>query len=480
MRTILIFFFFLLSCGVYGQPAAVTLYGDSAAGWAGMRFPLLGRSDMITGMQDTLGILEVQEDGTFSLTVTVPETMEADLYPGIYKLYLYVQPGHTYHLHLPPRQDKSIPDLLNPYFRPQVYPWIPRGAGRDELNVQILRFEELYTPWFYRHATLVATEQKDTTLPAFMQAVRDTFATAEDTFFLDWMEARLAMLETMDLPVREQVLEKYRGFGERLCLYNPAWMELFNQVFRNYFNYLTRHRHEKTLRAVVEHGRGDSLRLLIREDLQVGYRDFIDLAGLKGIYDAWYNKTFPQEKLLLLLQDFSDGIAAPPLRRIAGNILRRFNHLRPGTAAPPFALRDLRGREVRLQDFRGKYLYLNFSSRLSYSSLRQFPLLGELLEKYGDQLAVVTVAVEDRPEMLKAFVRDKGYRWPFLVCGAGCNVAERYGVRGYPVYYLIDPAGKILLAPAPAPTENFGERFGDILEKAGLRKAADPPPAKHQ
>ncbi len=480
MRTILILFFLTLFPGVYGQPGEVTLRGDSAAGWAGMRFPLLGRSDMITGMEDTLGILEVQADGTFSLTVTVPETMEADLYPGVYKLYLYVVPGHTYHLHLPPREDKSIRDRLNPYFRPQVYPWIPRGADRDELNVQILRFEELYTPWFYHHATLVATEQKDTTLPAFVEAVHDTFATAEDPFFRDWMEARLAMLATMDLPVREQVLEKYRGFGERLCLYNPAWMELFNQVFQNYFNYLTRHRHGETLNGVVRGGRGDSLRLLIREDLEVEYRDFIDLVGLKGIYDAWYNKTFKEEKLLVLLQHFSADIAAPQLRKIAGNMLCRFNHLRPGTAAPSFVLHDLGGRAYRLADFKGKYLYLNFSSRLSYSSLRQFPLLGELLGKYGDQLAVVTVAVEDKPEMLKAFVRDKGYRWPFLVCGAGCKVAERYGVRGYPTYYLIDPEGKILLAPAPAPTENFGERFGDILVGAGLRKAADPPPAKHQ
>ncbi len=480
MRKIFFLLFFFLPLFLYGDPASVTLTGDSAQAWAGMRFPVLGRSDMITNLRDTLGMLEVKEDGTFRVTFPVPDTMEVDLYPGVYKLYLYVIPGKTYRLRMPPRKDKTISDVLNPYFRPEVYPWLPEEVDTGELNYLILRFEELYNPRFYRHATLVALQTKDTTLQDFIQAVRDTFATVRDPFFADWMAARLAMLETMNLPVREQVLVKYRDFGKRVLLYNPAYMELFNQVFRNYFNYLTRHRHVKALESVVDRGKGDSLRLLIREDLQVSYPDFTDLAGLKGIYDAWYNKTFSEDKLLALLRSFSRGIEAPAVRKIAGNVLRRFNTLRCGTPAPSFVLEGVDGKKYRPENFRGKYLYLNFSSRVSYSSLRQFPLLSDLLKKYGDHLAVVTVAVEDKPALLKAFVRGKGYTWPFLVCGTDCAVAARYEVRGFPTYYLIDPEGKILLAPAPAPTENFGKIFQDILKKAGLRKEEASPPAEHQ
>ena len=480
MRKIFLLLFLLFPLFLYGDPAPVTLTGDSAQAWAGMRFPVLGRSDMITHLQDTLGVLEVKEDGTFRVTFPVPDTMEVDLYPGAYKLYLYVIPGKTYRLRLPPRKDKTISDMLNPYFRPEVYPWLPKTDSAGELNYLILRFEELYNPRFYRHATLVALQSNDTTLQDFIQDVRDTFATVRDPFFADWMAARLAMLETMNLPVREQVLEKYRDFGERVRLYNPAYMELFNQVFRNYFNYLTRHRHVKTLEAVVEGGNGDSLRMLIQGDLLVPYRDFIDMAGLKGIYDAWYNKTFSEDKLLALLGSFSRGIETPGIRRIAGHLFRRFNALRPGTPAPSFVLKGVDGKRYRKDDFRGKYLYLNFSSRLSYSSLRQFPLLAKLLKKYGDHLAVVTVALEDKPQMLKTFVTDKGYHWPFLLCGTDCSVAVVYEVRGYPTYYLIGPEGKILLAPAPAPTENFEEKLRDILTDAGLRKEEALPPAAHQ
>ncbi len=480
MRTTLSFLFFLSSLLLSGQSGPVTLEGDSAVAWAGMRFPLLVRSDMITNIPDTAGFLEVQENGTFSAHFMLPGTAEVDLYPGRYKLYLYAGPGKSYRLRLPPRKDKEIADILNPYFRPETHPWLPVDAGEQELNILILRFEEMYNPYFYRHATYVAMDRSDTTLPAFVQAVRDTFSGAEDPFFSDWMEARLAMLETMKLPAREQVLEKYRSFGEQVRLCNPAYMELFNQVFDNYFNYLTRHRHEEMLRSVVKSAHGDSLRLLIRADLQVENPEFIDLVGLKGIYDAWYNKTFAEEELLALLRSFSAGIVTQRVRHIAAHVLERFNTLRPGTQAPSFMLKGIDGRRYGPEDFRGKYLYLNFSSRLSYSSLRQFALLGELLGKYGDHLAVLTVAIEDKPEMLRAFVTDKGYTWPFLICDGGCDVARKYNVRGFPTYYLIDPQGKILLAPAPAPTENFEEIFKGVLEKAGLRKEADPLPAKHQ
>jgi peroxiredoxin len=481
MRTILLFLFLIWAPLLQGQQRApVVLQGDSAAAWAGMRFPVLLRGDMITHLQDTVGYLEVKEDGTFLAELPLSCTAEVDIYPGKYKLYLYAIPGTTYHLQLPPRKDKEIADILNPYFRPEMHPWLPVDAGPGELNILILRFEEMYNPYFYRHATYVAMDRSDTTLPAFVQAVRDTFAGVKDPFFTAWMEARLAMLETMKLPAREQVLEKYRGFADSVLLYNPAYMELFNQVFSNYFNYLTRHRHVETLRSVVKHGDGDSLRLLIRNDLQVDARDFVDLVALRGIYDAWYNKTFTEEELLTLLHSFSAGIVSPEIRHIARNIQIRFNTLRPGTAAPSFLLKGLDGRRYRPEDFRGKYLYLNFSSRLSYSSLRQFPVLEELLGRYGDHLAVVTVAIEDKPEMLRAFVNDKGYTWPFLICDGGCDVARKYNVRGFPTYYLIDPQGKVLLAPAPAPTENFEEIFKGILEKAGLRKAEDPLPGEHQ
>ena len=97
--------------------------------------------------------------------------------------------------------------------------------------------------------------------------------------------------------------------------------------------------------------------------------------------------------------------------------------------------------------------------------MREFPLLVKLQERYGNQLQIVTVALEDHPEILKSFVREKGYGWTFLICGDTCNLPGKYNVRVYPTYYLIDPEGKLVLSPAPAPTEDFESRFRRLLKK---------------
>ncbi len=457
----------------------VTLSGEGAQAWAGSRFPVITYGDYITRTPDTLAYLEVREDGTFRVTFPVEETLEVHLFPGIYDLYLFVRPAGRYRLSLPPRKDKTLHDLLNPYFRPEVHPWLPQNVPAGDLNYLILRLEDMYNPLFYRHASLMAVHRKDTLLPVQLQALRDTFAGVEDPFFRDWLEARIALLETMGMPRREEVLDRYRTFALRVRLRNRAYMELFNQVFENYFNYLTRHRHAARLDTVVAHGDADSLRLLIRDDLRIAGDGLVDLVGLKGIYDAWYNRTYEEEELWRLLQHFAATVI-PSLRPVARNVVRRLGLLRRGSPAPLFTLPDIAGKPVALQDLRGKYVLLNFSSRLSYSSLRQFPLLGELLDKYGDVLQVVTVAVDNDPAQLRAFVEEKGYRWPFLVCGMECNVARTYRVKGYPVYYLLDPQGRVVLAPAPAPTENFEAEFRKILKEKGLRKAEASPPAAHQ
>ncbi len=459
---------FFLAEGAGRSEGTVTLFGEDASQWAGRRFPVITYSDYITLTPDTLGWLEVKENGTFSVTFPVVTTLEVHLFPGKYDLYLFVRPGMRYHLALPPLREKSVQDMLNPYFRPDVHPWLPMNTSPDELNYLILRFEEMFTPMFYRHASMVAVRRKDTLLAGAVAALRDSFAAARDPFFLDWMEARVALVETMGLPRREEVLTRYRSFAGRVSLHNRAYMELFNQVFENYFHYLTRHRHVERLNAVVKEGEADSLRLLIADDLGIVRQDFIDLVALKGIYDAWYNKTYDEKELWALLQRYAATVASTALHRVADNVVKRLGLLRPGSPAPPFALPDLQGKTVRLADLHGKYLLLNFSSRLSYSSLRQFPLLQELLSRYGDHLQVVTIAIDNEPQKLRTFVRTKGYSWPFLVCDLACNVARIYRVKGYPVYYLLDPEGRVVWAPAPAPTENFEKEFRDLLEEKGL------------
>ncbi len=460
--------FFLLVAAVFprsGMAGKVVITSDSAASYAGMTLHFLTWHDLITYREDTLLTVKVKEDGTFEGSFTLDETVKVFVRPGIYEAWFYAEPGKTYNVMLPPRKDKTMKDILNPYFRPVTLQLGILHDGEKDLNRQIAKLEEIYSPYFYRHARQVLVDKKDTTLKRFIQSVRDTFTGVKNPFFTDFLNARMAMLTVMNLPERASVLEEYRDFGRKVLFHNPAYMELFNQIFNRYFNYLLHHKHKSRLIPALETTGYDSLVGIIKSDLALDEEDFVNMVALKGIYDAWYHNTFSHDKLMALLERFIALDGNPEIRQVALDIKRKFTWLQAGTRAPDFVLPDLDGQKIPLSGMRGKYVYLNFSSRLSYSSLREFPLLVRLQERYGNQLHIVTVALEDHPEILKSFVQEKGYGWTFLICGETCNLPAKYDVRAYPTYYLIDPEGKLALSPAPAPTEDFESKFRSLLKK---------------
>ena len=468
-------FLLLLGTTFKGFAKEVTITCRGADAYAGMELYFLTWQDMITYKTDTLLKVRVRDDGSFEGTFDIDSPRKVLVYPGVYEAWFYAEPGKAYRIVLPSRKDKTMKDILNPYFRPEKIQMGLLGTDKNDLNRMIAKFKEIYAPYFYRHARMVYVDKKDTALASFIRSVRDTFAGVTNPFFVEYMNARLAMISVMNLREREPVLDEYRDFGRKVLLHNPAYMELFNQIFNRYFDYLLGHPYRQKLIYAVDAGNYDSLVHVIKKDLALDYDDFVDMVALKGIYDAWYHKTFDRKKLLILLDNFIVEISNPEIRQTGEDIKEKFTRLQAGSMAPGFFLTDLSGKKVNLADFKGKFVYLNFSSRLSYSSLREFPLLKRLKNKYANILQIITVAIEDQPSMLKEFVSNKDYDWTFLVCGNACNLSVIYNVRAYPTYYLIGRDGKLIISPAPPPTEDFERRFRLLLQKKGIRTGAGLP-----
>lgn len=114
----------------------------------------------------------------------------------------------------------------------------------------------------------------------------------------------------------------------------------------------------------------------------------------------------------------------------------------PGTAAPDFTLRDLEGRPVRLSDFRGKVVFLNFWASWCYPCRQEMPEIRKLVAKAPPDLVVLGVTTSDRasPEEIKTFVEENGYDWVF-VYDDGSRVGRDYRITFLPTSYFIDPGG---------------------------------------
>ena len=139
---------------------------------------------------------------------------------------------------------------------------------------------------------------------------------------------------------------------------------------------------------------------------------------------------------------------------------------RVGDRAPDFALADLDGNPVRLSDYAGRPVILNFwASWCLPECAEEFPVLADALDTYADSgLAVIGIVYRDRSEAARAFGVRFGATWP-LVMDPGETVARTYGVYGPPDNWLIGPDGRIVSRQFGAYT---ADDLADQLAELGL------------
>jgi cytochrome c biogenesis protein CcmG/thiol:disulfide interchange protein DsbE len=112
--------------------------------------------------------------------------------------------------------------------------------------------------------------------------------------------------------------------------------------------------------------------------------------------------------------------------------------------APQFTLQDLNGKPVKLSDFKGKVVILDFWATWCPPCRAEIPNFVELQKEYGKQgLAVVGISLDDNPAGVVDFAKAQGINYPIVM--GDQDVAAAYGgVEAIPTTFVIDPAGNIV------------------------------------
>ena len=115
-----------------------------------------------------------------------------------------------------------------------------------------------------------------------------------------------------------------------------------------------------------------------------------------------------------------------------------------GASADSFLFKDLQGHEQRLQDYRGKWVLVNFWATWCPPCLEEIPDLMELHEAHKkSDLVVIGVALDSTRESVVEFVAKKKISYP-VVFGDYDMAAQVGEVEALPTSYLYDPAGKLV------------------------------------
>lgn len=126
--------------------------------------------------------------------------------------------------------------------------------------------------------------------------------------------------------------------------------------------------------------------------------------------------------------------------------------------AADFALPDLAGKTVRLSDFKGRVVLVDFWATWCIPCLEELPDLKALYAKHKERgFVIVGISIDDMgKEVVGPFVKENQVPYPILL--TDLDPVEGFPVRGLPTAYLIDRRGFVV-------KKYFGFKFPEELNK---------------
>ena len=147
-----------------------------------------------------------------------------------------------------------------------------------------------------------------------------------------------------------------------------------------------------------------------------------------------------------------------------------------GSANLDFTVKDMNGATVRLAEYRGRPVILNFWATWCGPCREEIPEFIALADQYKQRLTVLGVSVDDQPDALRKFAAENHLNYSVLVGLGEDHLQEAYDAAMYiPVTWFIRADGTVQAVQRGPATREWFQEQAKALVASSPSAAGDRP-----
>ncbi len=408
---------------------------------------LLTYNDMLTCEQTTIYETRTDNDGNFVIETNVDDIVMAQIAIDLERVDILLKPNSYYEVEIIiPEQKDNIS-----YFERQSPTLKMIEENDDNLYYQYVMTNMIIDDFVYDNFNRLYRGRQISLLDSLDVKINKDLGKINSNFVKNNIQYRKAAIQMMVNNNAKKTIENH--FNKKDILYsNPAYMNLFQEVFVNYLT--SRQFNPSELRDLLYADYDSFLKYLKGKDVFLSdnpiLAELIIAWNLKRMY---YEMPDEKGKILNYLNHISNNTINQDNKKLVNDILKQIHRLSFNSDAPQFSLKDNNQNIVKLSDFNDELLLIQFVNHNNTMIDHQFEMLKKFSQQWQDTVKIITIATKECFNDYKQTFENKGYEWTLLNLEDNILLLEDYQIRTFPDYVILGKDNKIGMSPAPSPDQ---------------------------
>lgn len=457
---------FFINCSFFSLAQQVTIKG-SAASYEYKEISVWATNDYISNTQKKLTYSVIDSAGNFLLELSAKEIQYVTLKVEKHVASMYIEPDGNYDVVFYPPDSTSY---QNPNIEHDVKLSI-KLKSKTEINALTMDYDKRFDDFLTFYYPSFVSRNPKPVIDSFKLAIHEYYSDVQNSYLNTYVNYSIASLEEKTKESEKKLFSMYLD-RKPIQYNNPEYMHFFNTFFKQKLHTFSLSKSGAPIAFQInDRGSAQGAMEVLARDPFLKNDTLRELVLLKGLYESYYDGSFRKSNIIPMLQQIAEESNLPVHQQIATNIINSFSRLKAGAMAPDFVLPDKTGLTSSLDEIRSKkYVYLMFFNDDCTECLQQMKVLPSLKKIYGDRISFVGISTDKTSADLKNFcAKNPQYDWLFLYDNSNGKLQSTYEIKTLPSYFLINPDGRFVQAPADSPSGDIDRAFYDIVKPKAKR-----------